>query len=248
MESEKSVSLQIKDAIRLCRLRSRPYFAGFFNEDEMQQALPILEKEIPDNYMTWGGFENADRVMIGVFPDYLPCDKELFPIKTVEILYDSRFGLSHRDFLGAVMSLGIKRSFVGDIKIASGVAYVMLRTEIAPYVVSQMSKIGRVGVKAALSAFSDCKFEDDLQFLNLTVSSLRLDNVVSAVLNLSRDKSAQAVKSGLVSVNHAIKQLPSFILKESDTVIYKGKGKFVLFELAGESKKGKKKLIIKKYR
>lgn len=248
MDSEKSAPLQIKDALRLSRLRSRPYFVGFLNEDEMQQALPILEKEAAGNYMLWGGFENADRVMIGIFPDYLPCDKDLFPIETVALQYDARFKLSHRDFLGAIMSLGVKRSFVGDIKITSGAAYVMLRNEIASYVISQLSKIGRVGVKAALSELPDCGFEDDAQYLNLTVSSLRLDNVVSAVLNLSRDKSAQAVKSGFVSVNHTIKQSPSFIIKENDVIVYKGKGKFVLTELAGESKKGKKKLIIKKYR
>lgn len=248
MNTDENVSFQIKDALRLSYLRDKPCFVGFLNEDELQIVKPLIDDDNTINYMLFGGTENADRVMVGIFPDSIKPDADLFPIKIVKIRYNKQYKLSHRDFLGALMSLGIKRSCVGDIKISDGTAYVMIKTEISDYVISQITKIGRVGVELSYTEATDFVATDDTEYLNITVSSLRLDNIVSAVLNLSRDKSASAVKSGLVSVNHTAKQSPSFQLKENDTIVFSGKGKFVLYKLTGESKKGKKKLIIKKYR
>lgn len=248
MNSEDNVSLQIKDAIRLASLRDKPQFVGFLNEDEVNQVSAQLQSQSPDSYLLWGGVTDAQRLIVGIFPDSISPQAKAFPIKAIRADFPKQYKLSHRDFLGALMSLGIKRSCVGDIKISDGAALIFVKSEISEYVVSQIEKIGRVGVKLSYTDALDFEFEDDITLLNLTVSSLRLDNVVSAVLNLSRDKSSQAVKSGIVSVNHTIKQSPSFQLKAGDSVVFKGKGKFVIEELAGESKKGKKKLIIKKYR
>ncbi len=248
MEQSDSVSLQIKDAIRLCRTRNKPVFVGFLNEEETQRALERIEAERFGDYLLWGGREGCERVMAGLFPDFIPAEPESFPIKTVKISYPARFDLGHRDFLGSLMGLGIKRSCIGDILTSDGEAYVFLKSEISDYVISQLDKVGRVGVELSYSDISDAEFTDDSAYLNLTASSLRLDGIVSASLKLSREKSAQAVKSGLVSVNHSVKLSPSFLLKEGDSVVLKGKGKFVLEALAGESKKGRKKIIIKKYR
>lgn len=246
MNPEDNVSLQLRDALRLSQLRSKPQFVGFLNEDELNNAQLILKD--CDSCLFWGGAENAQRMIVGIFPEAISPKTSLFPIKAVSVQYPKQYKLSHRDFLGALMSLGIKRSCVGDIKIADGEAVVFLKADIADYVISQLDKIGRVGVKLDCTDAVDIQINDDISYLNITVSSLRLDNVVSAVLNLSREKSSQAVKSGLVSVNHTLKQSPSYQLKEGDSIVFKGKGKFVVDELAGESKKGKKKLIIKKYR
>ncbi|MCQ4023137.1 MULTISPECIES: RNA-binding protein [unclassified Ruminococcus] len=248
MNSENSVSLQIKDAIRLAELRDKPQFVGFLNEEEAQQAVTLLKGQNTVNYLLWGGNDNALRTIAGIFPDAISPQGSFFPIKIIKADYPNQFKLSHRDFLGALMSLGIKRSCVGDIKISDGIALIYVKSEISDYIISQLEKIGRVGVKLEYTDAQDIQFKDDTEYLNITVSSLRLDNVVSAVLNLSRDKSSQAVKSGLVSVNHTIRQSPSYQLKQGDSIVFKGKGKLVLEELAGESKKGKKKLIIKKYR
>lgn len=246
MNPEDSVSLQLRDAIRLSYIRSKPQFVGFLNEDELKQAQMILKD--CDGCLFWGGAENAQRVIVGIFPGAISPGTALFPIKAVCVQYPKRYKLLHRDFLGALMSLGIKRSCVGDIKIADGEAVVFLKSDISDYVISQLDKIGSVGVKLDCADAVDIQIDDDISYLNITVSSLRLDNVVSEVLNLSREKSSQAIKSGLVSVNHTVKQSPSFQLKAGDSVVFRGKGKFVIDELVGESKKGKKKLIIKKFR
>ena len=248
MNSDDNILLQIRDAIRMSQLRDKPQFVGFLNEDEVESAQEMLESGEKINYLLWGGAKNTQRLIAGIFPDTISPRTDFFPIKIIKVDFPKQFTLSHRDFLGALMSLGIKRSCVGDIKISQGTALVFVKAEIADYVISQIGKIGRVGVRLSYTHDVSLDFEDDITYLNITVSSLRLDNLVASVLNLSREKSSQAVKSGLVSVNHTVRQSPSFQLKESDSVVYKGKGKFVIYQLAGESKKGKKKLIIKKFR
>lgn len=248
MNNDDSILIQLADAVRLSYLRDKPCFVGFLNEDETSDIIDYLKREKISDYLLWGGIKNAVRVMCGIFPERIEPKKDHFPIKTVKFDFPKQYKLSHRDFLGALMSLGIKRNCIGDIKIAEGVAYIALKSDISDYVISQIDKVGKVGVKPSYCEVFEISFDDDVVYLNLTVSSLRLDNVVSSVLNLSREKGAQAVKSGIVSVNHCVKQSPSFVLKQGDTIVYKGKGKFVVDSLAGESKKGKKKLIIRKYR
>ena len=103
MEQSDSVSLQIKDAIRLCRTRNKPVFVGFLNEEETQRALERIEAERFGDYLLWGGREGCERVMAGLFPDFIPAEPESFPIKTVKISYPARFDLGHRDFLGSPM-------------------------------------------------------------------------------------------------------------------------------------------------
>ena len=248
MDGADSIAVQINDALRLCRLREKPVFGGFLNEEEIAAALDIIKRNEFSDYMLWGGRSDSERSVIGLFPNGIEPSADCFPIKTLRLSYSSRFNPGHRDFLGSLMALGIKRSCVGDILTGSGEAFVFVKAEISDYIAAQLNRIGKIGVKVSCGELPDDLITDDSTLLNLTVSSLRLDNVVSEVLNLSRDKGARAVKSGLVSVNHTVKLSPSFNLKENDSVVFRGKGKFVLQELAGESKKGRKRIIIKKFR
>lgn len=248
MNSNDSLSVQLKDAIRLSYLRDKPCFVGFLTSEELQTVLNELTTEREVLYLVWGGFSDSERCLIGLFPPDFELKPEHFPIKSVKIQFPKQYELTHRDFLGALMSLGIKRNCVGDILISPGVAYVMLKSEISDYVISQIQKIGRVGVKLSYEEVPNLVFKDDTALLNVTVSSLRLDNIISAVYNLSRDKSSQAIKSGIVSVNHTVKQAPAYTVKEGEAIVLKGKGKCVVEELIGESKKGRKRLIIKKFR
>lgn len=248
MNTGDNLSVQIKDAVRLSYLRGKPYFIGFLTSEELQLTIQELTAQDVKSYFVWGGFKGSERCLVGFIPPGFELRPEQFPIKSVKIQFPKQYELSHRDFLGALMSLGIKRSCVGDILISSGSAYVMLKSEISDYVISQLQKIGRVGVKLSCEEVPDLVFKDDIDLLNVTVSSLRLDNIISAVYNLSREKSSQAIKSGIVSVNHIIKQTLAYTVKQGETIVLKGRGKCVLEEMIGESKKGRKRLIIKKYR
>lgn len=174
--------------------------------------------------------------------------EESFPIDAVYFKYRKSDKLSHRDFLGALMNLGIERSSVGDIIVNEGCAVCFVKQEISDYIRSQISKIGRVGVK--IVSESECKITaaNDIESLSFIVSSMRLDVIVAAITGLSREKTAALVLSGKIFVNYTENKNVSYILKEDDILTIRGNGKFIIKEQAGVTKKGRLKLNIEHYR
>ena len=239
---------KIEDAVNLCKRRNTPVFTSFLSQEQQAQARGILRQCKYEEYLFYGGFESAERKLLGIFPEGFKGDLSLFPLTGIEFAYKQEYNLSHRDFLGAVMATGIKRDVIGDILTQSGRAVVFVKRDMANYIFSQITKIGSVGVKTSNADLSNLPPVPVPQERLYTVSSLRLDNIVSAVTGESRDKSAGLIKAGLVYVNHLVKDSVSFNVKESDTLSVRGKGKYIIGESTGYSKKGKIKLIIKHYR
>ena len=229
------------DAIELSQKRRKPQFLPFLNEHEsLYLKNHISEKE---DITFFGGYEDAVRVMLGA-----AAEKDEFPIMPLEFTYRREFSLKHKDFLGSLMGLGLERSSVGDILIEDGRAVVFVRTDISSFVLSQLNKIGRVGVKVKECGIDHLPKSNDFEMLVLTLSSLRLDAFVSAVTHLSREKAAALIRSDLVMVDHIIENSVSASLKEGNTVTIRKYGKFVLTEDLGFSKKGKVKIEVKHYR
>lgn len=229
------------DAIELSERRHKPRFLPFLNEHEsLYLKNHISEKE---NITFFGGYDDAIRVMFGA-----GADKDAFPITPLEFTYRREYSLRHKDFLGSLMGLGLERSSVGDILTSDGRTVVFVRSEIAPFILSHLNKIGRVGVKVKKCEADDLPASADFETSVLTLSSLRLDAFVSAVTHLSREKSAALIKSEAVMVDHVIEDSVSAFLKEGGTITIRKYGKFVFAEDLGFSKKGKAKIAVKHYR
>lgn len=244
-KEDKELYSRADDALRLSSIRRKPCFLGFLNERE-QYLLTDYISRFDCCYRFFGGYEGAVRNMLSV-SGYDVSD-DVFPIDAVYFKYRKSDKLSHRDFLGALMNLGIERSSVGDIIVSDGCAVCYVKQEISDYIRSQISKIGRVGVKLATE--SECKitFAYDIESLSFIVSSMRLDVIVAAITGLSREKTATLVLSGKVFVNYTENRNVSHILKEDDILTIRGNGKFIIKEQAGVTKKGRLKLNIEHYR
>lgn len=194
------------------------------------------------NYAFFGGFENSERKMLGIFFDDI--DYGDFPLSAVEFKYRKCDTLTHRDFLGSLMSLGIERDTVGDILVDNGRCVVFVKSELKDYIVSQIFKIGRIGVKITDADLTDLPKGRGTEEKSYTVSSLRLDNIVAAVTGLSRDKTSKVILSGDVSLNFKTEQNVSRLLKQGDTFTIRGKGKFSLDTVSGVTKKGRLKISV----
>jgi len=242
------VIARLKDAVEACKKRNYPCFIGFLNESEISAAVKYLGSEHFSGYRLFGGYENSERCMLGVSSDGGYIENYYYPICGISFRYRKEYRLGHRDFLGSLMSLGIKREAVGDILTSDGETVVFVRNELKDYIINQISKIGRVGVSVEEwdGGFlpENCDFEN----IVITVSSARLDSVVSAVLSLSREKSAEQIRQGRVFVNSAETDNVSCILREGDKISVRGYGKFLLEGFSGLTKKGRLKINIKKYR
>lgn len=239
---------KIRDCKRLCDTRSSPCFVGFLNEHEVTTTVAYLKHMDFYNYKFFGGRENSDRVVFGAFPKGKDMADYMFPISVLSFTYKPQYTLSHRDFLGALMGLGIKRDVVGDILVNDGKSYVFVKDDVKEYIIAQTEKIGSVGVTVCECAFEDIQAVQNFFEHDYTVASMRLDNIVSTVWGQSRDKSAKLIKSGLVAVNSVAITSVSCIIKQGDKVALRGKGKIIISNVGGLTKKGRQKLTIKQYR
>jgi len=126
---------------------SSPRFVGFLDERQALSAQQIMSYMNYKNYMLYGGHDGAERVVFGAFPDFVEPAGEKFPITAVTASFRSCDNLSHRDFLGALLANGINRETIGDILVDEGICVLYSRSEITNFILSQTTKIGRVGVK-----------------------------------------------------------------------------------------------------
>ena len=118
----------------------------FLNEKEQLYTEKLTSQMGFKNYMFWGGHTSSERVVFGAFPDYIEPSVDFFPIQTITATFRTCDQLSHRDFLGALLSLGIERETLGDFLIEDGRCVFFVREEISQFILMQVKKIGRVGV------------------------------------------------------------------------------------------------------
>lgn len=247
MNSENALLIaRLEDVIKASAKKQFPSFIGFLNEQEISLLLQHLKKSQINNYRFFGGYENSDRCLLGVsFGDYI--EDYYYPITGISFKYKAEFKLTHRDFLGSLMGLGLKREAIGDILVGDGYTVVFVKDEIKNYVISQIQKVGSVGVSVKEWDSYTLPVKNYFENISCTVSSARLDNIVSALVPLSREKSATIIKQGMVFVNSVLTDNVSYIVKPADKISIRGKGKFIISEFSGLTKKGRLKLIVQKY-
>lgn len=221
-------------------------FSQFLSERKQALAVKVLQSIYFENYMFFGGSANSERKLLGVFYDE-PVQSQ-FPVAAVEFKFRACDELTHRDFLGTLMSLGIERDTVGDILVESGRCVIFVKSELKDYIESQIFKIGGAGVKIVPADLANLPQGRGTEEMSLTVSSLRFDNIVAAACGLSRDKTAKLILSGNAALNFITTQNVSCQLKEGDSFTVRGKGKFKLDKILGETKKGRRKILVIHFR
>ena len=222
-------------------------FTFFLDDRQQELCRQVLASERLDNYLFWGGFDSADRKVLGLFHSFGEADNADFPVKSIRFTYRRADKLSHRDFLGALMSLQIERGCVGDIIVGEGSANVLVTDKVADRIVCDVSKIGRVGVKAFVGFDDSVIPKIEMSEITGSVSSLRADCLISFSLHISREKAAAMIRQLGISINHMISYKADTVLKESDVFSVKGHGKFVFKSIDGVSKKEKIRITLCKF-
>lgn len=237
---------RIEDLTSLCYTRQKPVFSQFLSESKQALAQKVLQSICFENYIFFGGSETSERKLLGVFYD--KPEQSAFPVSAIEFKYRACDKLTHRDFLGTLMSLGIERDTVGDILVENGRTVVFVKNELKDYIESQIFKVGGAGVKLVHPDIDNLPQGRGTEEMRLTVSSLRFDNIVAAVSGLSRDKTAKLILSGETALNFSVTQNVSCQVKQGDTFTIRGKGKFKLEKILGVTKKGRHKILVIHFR
>ncbi len=230
--------------------------------DVRQQS--VLSRKLSDvdgvNAVFYGGFDTAERNVLVFSPDFLGLsDSDLTesyfkensddnPLTVLRLKKDSFSSVTHRDYLGALMGLGIKREMVGDIIVNDNGADIIVIKTIATYIKNELKSVGRASVTVSEIGFSELSENiNNIREDVINVSSMRLDNVISACFRLSRSESANAIVSGSVYVNSSQILKCDKRVSVGDKIVFRTKGKVVLKEISGVSKKGRNFLKIDVY-
>lgn len=223
-------------------------FLGLGEQDIFWRTEPELRYA---GYTLCGGNEGAERQMIRFGSAEEMGYEVAFPIVCIHIKpLMAKFAdrLSHRDFLGALMNLGIERDTIGDIKVGDKEAYLFCLETIATYICENLIQIKHTHVTCSITENYSEMPKEEPQIHTIQVASLRVDGVISKVYNKSRSDCLELFRAGKVFVNGRLCENNSKILKSGEVVNARGYGKFVVSGEIRETRKGKLSLEVAIYR
>lgn len=221
---------------------SRYLFTGFLSLAELNLYYQI-ERELSYVPVTvFGGTADCERVMLRFGDEVLCGYEEPFPIACVEIApLAEKFGetLTHRDYLGALMNLGIERATLGDIVIVGKRAFLFCTEKMSAYIIEELDKVRHTSVRCGIAKEVPKSTVTRLERKTVQVSAARADSVIAKLYNLSRSESVELFRAKKVFVNGRQNENNSGQLKPGDQVSVRGFGRFVFVGVSGETRKGK---------
>ena len=248
---ERTELAKVLDQAAFCAKNHEASFSAFLDAHHAALFMEALADIGEDGLQArmFGGFAGAERQMIGFWQDYATPEEADFPIVPLRLRYDARFaeGLGHRDFLGATLGTGISRALVGDVMVGHSQTIVFVQTEIADYLAGALDKVKRLRVEVDVCPAEELfVFEVDRPRTRLTVASMRLDAVASAIFRVSRSQLSELVQSGKTLVNWTEAKATTQ-LGAGDMITIRGVGRAKVVEIEGETKKERLAIVCEKY-
>ncbi|MDE7321522.1 MAG: hypothetical protein K2N73_02115 [Lachnospiraceae bacterium] len=221
---------------------SQYLFTGFLSASELDIYYQ-MERELSYVPVTvFGGTADCERVMLRFGSAELCGYEEDFPIACIEISpLIEKFGevLGHRDYLGALMNLGIERNTLGDIIIVGKHAFLFCAEKMAPYILENLDKVRHTNVSCRIAENIPETTITNLERKIVQVSAARADSIIAKAYNLSRSASVDLFRAKKVLINGRVYENNAGQLKPGDTVSVRGFGRFRFVEISGETRKGK---------
>lgn len=250
MREEEEIKRRILDLANRCYQQNQYTFSGFLNAGE-QAVLYEMEREIA--FVPWklfGGSPDCERKMLRFGSEEQLGYEEPFPICCLiakPLIKKFADDLNHRDFLGALMNLGIERDVLGDIIVKDHIGYIFCGDAMAEYLQEHLDRVKHTSISCQITKDSPAAAAPEFAEEELVVSSNRCDAVVAKIYKLSRNQSIELFRTKKVFVNGRQYENNSGILKEGDIVSVRGFGKFIFSGFLMQTKKGRIRIGIKKY-
>lgn len=235
--------IKVYECMILAYNKGIPTFTKFFCKPNIW--LYFTKKFNSNNFLVEakGAFEECDRRILSFNNIYdIP-----YPYRILKITNKSKFNkLSHKDYLGALMALGLEREKLGDLRVIDDFAIVPIYDEVVDYILTSLNSVGKAPVSIE-EIFEDnlpkSNFEEEI----IIVPSLRLDNIVSKLSKVSRGKAIEVIDSGRVLIDYSKSIEKSKEIKEGQRITIPGVGKFIIGEIVGNTKSGRYKVKINKF-
>lgn len=254
-EEDKLLVAKMLDKMMLCGKRNKIQSTDFLDERQRNILEKVLHRMNIENYRIYGGFEDAERKVILFYPEKWNEDiveknyDEIIQVVRIILPNDLKGKYTHRDYLGGLMKLGLKREKIGDIVVVEEGADIIVLNEIVPFLEQHLKTLTRFQKAmicvTALSNLHPVNIQKEE--IEIIVPSMRLDNVVSELCKTSRTKAEEIIRAERVILNYETVTKDSKLIKMGDKITIRGKGKFQIKEEVGNTKKGRYILKIEKY-
>lgn len=221
-----------------------------FLSPDLIEVLKNIKIKHDFNLKFYGGNSNAERQCFAVFPEYIDLKLKDYALIGLKISYHAKYSkIGHRDVLGSLMSIGIKREKIGDIYVYDGHTYCIMKEDIYDYVKMSLKKIRNQGISIDRINVSEVEYkEPEFKIINTTLNSNRLDAIIAKGFNLSRDESKKLVNLKQVKVNHQLTDTHHEALEAGDLISVRKKGRMILHRINGKSQKDRLKVSLKIYK
>lgn len=240
------------DKLDLARSRSVPAHTGFLSPQERRSIQALIDASGHPRHLFFGGCEGAERTVCAFLPDWQEEDGWLgdpdCPVSALRASFPEDAGLTHRDFLGSILGLGITREKVGDLLVGEGRCDIVILREIEAFLLLHLEGAGRTRLK--LSPVPLDRLEPpqvQVRQIRDTVATLRLDAVAASAFSLPRSKAAGLITSGRLQLNYKECVKPDRAVAEGDVLSCRGMGKCLVKKAGGTSKKGRIMIELERY-
>ena len=216
-------------------------YSDFLNLNELNILHTTPKQEWFTAYETFGGYEFSERQMVAFLPDAL-CYEHNYPISALRISpLQKKFSepLTHRDYLGSILNLGMERSKLGDILVDEDGAVLFVHQTMEQFVKDELSRIRHTTVGVTSENLQEFSYSPKLKEISGTVSSLRLDSLLALAFSSSRSKLVAYIEGGRVFVNGKLITSNGYQIKEDDIISVRGLGRFQFKNTINQTKKGR---------
>lgn len=254
-QDDKICLSQVLDKIEFSKTREKIEYTDFLDMYQISLVENFLRKIRFNNYQLFGGYDESERKILIVYPEKYNekmIEKnysKMLKIVRVELPEEEHGKYSHRNYLGGIVKLGLKREKVGDILVSNDGADIIVVDDFADILKNELPSLTRFeSSKIYVEELTNLrKKEIKIEEISIIVPSLRLDNIVSDLARTSRSKAAEIINQERVFVNGQNETKLSKQIKLNDVITIRGKGRFIIKEFTGTTRSGRTVIKIEKY-
>ena len=254
-KDDKILLAQVLDKVEMVEKKNKIDCTDFLDLAQIELVQKFINKIKIENYMSYGGFEQAERKRFVFYPEKfnsVVVEKNLSSIVQIiriQLPDDLKGKYTHRDYLGAVIKLGVKREKVGDIVVDNNGADIIIDKDVSKFLLENLGSLTRFSKsEITVENIENLRtVEIRKEELEIIVSSLRLDNVISELARCSRNKALDIINMERVFVNFQCETKKTKQIKPGDMITIRGKGRFYIKELVGQTRSGRTVVKIEKF-
>lgn len=246
---EQTLGRHVLDLARQAWETNRPQRTDFLDPYERKIAHSVLGSIPEIGFFQQGGYKKAERVRLVIYPGFYLLETIQTSLRVLEAQGNFSFQeVRHGDYLGSILGTGLKREKIGDILVLEGGCQAIVASEVGDYLLSNWTQVGKVSITLQEIDEEQLAVEPErTKEIKGTVASLRLDAVAAEGYGTSRSKMVREIKGERVKLNWKQVSNPALAVSEGDVLSIRGRGRVVVSQVGGTTRKGRTSIVLHRY-